>query len=184
MNHKAVVYAEQAHAGAIRKGSKVPYITHPLETALIVSLMTEDEELITAALLHDVIEDAGKTAKELERLFGERVAKLVVSESEDKSKSWSERKAATIEFLKHADKDQKILALGDKLSNIRSTARDSILLGEEIWNRFNEKRKVCHAWYYWGVADALSDLKQFEQYREYICLCRMVFGDSKGDYRF
>lgn len=184
MNHKAVVYAERAHAGAIRKGSKVPYITHPLETALIVSLMTEDEELITAALLHDVIEDAGKTVEELEQLFGERVAGLVASESEDKSKSWLERKAATIEFLKHAEREHKILALGDKLSNIRSTARDSILLGEEIWNRFNEKRKVCHAWYYWGIADALNDLREFDQYREYICLCKIVFGDFKDQYRF
>lgn len=177
MNHKAVVYAEKAHAGAIRKGSKVPYITHPLETALIVSLITDDEELITAALLHDVIEDAGKTEEEIETLFGKRVADLVAAESEDKSKSWIERKGATIKFLGHAHTDHKILALGDKLSNIRSTARDAIILEEEIWNRFNEKRKEYHAWYYWGIAEVLRELAGYPQYQEYVKLCQLVFGN-------
>ena len=177
MNHEAVVYAEKAHEGAIRKGSKVPYITHPLETALIVSLITDDEELVTAALLHDVIEDAGKTVEEIEILFGKRVAGLVAAESEDKTKSWIQRKGTTIDFLSQAHTDHKILALGDKLSNIRSTARDAILLEEEIWNRFNEKRKEYHAWYYWGIAEALKELACYPQYQEYIKLCQMVFGD-------
>ena len=56
---EAVAFAMKAHEGAFRKGTKVPYIVHPLETAVIVSMMSEDEELVCAAILHDVVEDAG-----------------------------------------------------------------------------------------------------------------------------
>lgn len=179
MIQEAIDYAAKAHEGAVRKGSLIPYITHPLEAAVIVSLMTTDEELIAAALLHDVIEDAGKSGEELEAIFGHRVASLVMSESEDKSKSWLERKTATIEGLRVADRDQKILALGDKLSNIRSTAKDQMLLGDKIWERFHEKDMEKHGWYYWGVADALSEMKEYGEYQEFLKLCRLVFGDLR-----
>ena len=95
-----------------------------METAAIVTAFTNEPEMIAAALLHDVIEDAGVTKEELEEKFGSRVAFLVESESEDKSRSWMERKGTTVEHLKSATRDEKILALADKLSNIRSTVRD------------------------------------------------------------
>ncbi|MDO5418130.1 MAG: HD domain-containing protein [Lachnospiraceae bacterium] len=172
---KAAAFAERAHRGAVRKGTDIPYITHPLETAVIVASITSDEEVIAAALLHDVVEDAGVTEERLSEQFGERIARLVAAESEDKSKSWTERKAAAIEHLKAASREEKIITLGDKLSNIRSTARDYLLLGEAIWDRFNEKRKERHAWYYEGMAEGLSELSSYPEYQEYVRLCRMVF---------
>ena len=96
MIERAAAFAEKAHRGVFRKGTNVPYITHPMETAVIVSAFTDDEELIAAALLHDVIEDAGISREELEQVFGRRVASLVQNESEDKSCSWRERKANTL----------------------------------------------------------------------------------------
>lgn len=66
MIRKAAVFAANAHKGAVRKGGNIPYITHPLDTALIVSSLTEDEELIAAAILHDTIEDAGVRSREIE----------------------------------------------------------------------------------------------------------------------
>lgn len=172
---KAVAFAEAAHRGAVRKGSGIPYIVHPMETAVIVASMTKDRELIAAAVLHDVIEDAGVTGQELKESFGSRITELVLAETEDKSKSWMERKASTIEHLKHASIEEKILVLGDKLSNIRSTAKDYFLTGESFWNRFNEKRKALHCWYYEGVAGQLEELSAYPQYQEYVTLCRMVF---------
>ena len=91
MVDEAVAFAMKAHEGTFRKGTKVPYIVHPLETAVIVSMMSEDEELVCAALLHDVVEDAGVSEQQLEALFGPRVAALVMAETEDKTKSWKER---------------------------------------------------------------------------------------------
>ena len=85
MIEEAVAFARRAHAGAVRKGTNIPYITHPMETAVIISLMTEDEDLVVAALLHDVIEDTDVTPEELEERFGRRVTELVLEETEDKS---------------------------------------------------------------------------------------------------
>ena len=135
-----------------------------------------EPEMIAAALLHDVIEDAGVTREELEEKFGPRVAFLVDGESEDKSKSWVERKGATVERLKTATRDEKILALADKLSNIRSTARDYLVLGDEVWQRFNQKDKEMQGWYYKGVAEALKEFKGHIYYEEYVMLCERVFG--------
>ena len=176
MVKKAAAFAERAHRGAVRKGTAIPYITHPLEAAVIVASITEDQELIAAALLHDVMEDAGVSREKLKAEFGSRVADLVASETEDKTKSWKERKSDTLEHLKSASREEKIVVLGDKLSNVRCTARDYFLFGEKIWDRFNEKRKEQHGWYYLGVAERLAELKDLPPYQEYVRLCQMVFG--------
>lgn len=178
MVDQAVAFAMKAHDGAFRKGTRVPYIVHPLETAVIVSMMSEDEELICAALLHDVVEDAGVSEQELKALFGQRVTALVMEETEDKTRSWKERKAATLKHLETASTDSKILILGDKLSNLRCTARDYMAVGEAVWNRFNEKRKSEHAWYYKGVADRLTELGAYPACQEYFELCKKVFADG------
>ena len=145
---------------------------------MIVSAFTDDEEIIAAALLHDVMEDAGVTREELEDAFGPRVADLVVDESEDKSRSWQERKTRTVRHLCTASREIKILALGDKLSNMRCTARDYLVVGDAIWQRFNEKDKQKHAWYYWGIAHALKELEDHLYFKEYVMLCRTVFGED------
>lgn len=176
MISKAAVFAEKAHRGSVRKGTTIPYITHPLETAVIVSLLTDDVDLISAALLHDTIEDAGVSYEEIEMLFGSRVADLVQEETEDKSKTWLERKTRTVEHLKTASYEVKLLTLADKLSNIRSTARDYLLVGEEVWQRFNVKERRMHAWYYTSMIESLAVFKETPQYQEYVALCRQVFG--------
>ena len=89
---------------------------HPMEAGAIVAGIKYDEELITAALLHDVIEDAPFTANDIEARFGERVLRLVAASSEDKSKSWEERKQAAIDRLSaEVDRDVLIISLADKL---------------------------------------------------------------------
>ena len=65
--NKAIQFATEAHKGAIRKGSKLPYILHPLEAGVIVSSMTNDENVIAAAILHDVLEDTDVTYEELKK---------------------------------------------------------------------------------------------------------------------
>ena len=85
MVEKAIAFATKAHEGQVRKGTRRPYIVHPLEVGEIVSEMTDDEEVIAAAVLHDTIEDCEEVTEEmLRREFGERVASMVAHESEDK----------------------------------------------------------------------------------------------------
>ena len=102
MIDKAIAFATKAHEGQLRKGTNLPYILHPMEVGMIVSRMTDDNEVIAAAVLHDTVEDCDGVSLEMIREeFGEKVARIVTAESEDKAKSWMERKAHTIDFLKN-----------------------------------------------------------------------------------
>ena len=131
---------------------------------MIVAMMTDDPEVIAAAYLHDVIEDAGVRYEELEEQFGKRVADLVRSESENKALTWKERKQATIDRMKQAPKDVKMIAFGDKLSNLRSTTTDYLIIGEELWKKFHEKDKRMHAWYYGSMAESFREFQQYSFY--------------------
>lgn len=175
MIREAAAFAKKAHEGTFRKGSTIPYIYHPMEVALIVAQITDDPEVIAAAYLHDVLEDTAVTEEELQREFGDRVLFLVKQETEDKSRTWKERKEATIRHLEHAERDVKILALGDKLSNMRSTARDYMMEGDTIWQRFNEKRRESHQWYLEGVLHGLRDLEELPAYQELYRLYRFIY---------
>ena len=175
MIQKAAVFAAKAHEGMMRKGSRIPYIYHPMEVALIVAQMTEDPEVIAAAYLHDVLEDTSVTPEELEKAFGRRVLSFVKAESEDKSLTWKERKANTVAHLKQAPREVKLITLGDKLSNMRSTARDYMVIGDEIWKRFNEKNRESHRWYLAGILDGLQELRDLAPYQELNRLYHMVY---------
>lgn len=173
MIDKAIEFATRAHEGQFRKGSVRPYILHPIEVAHIVAAMTDDEEVISAAYLHDTIEDCPGVTKELlAEEFSPRVAWMVAQESEDKTKTWIERKNHTVCHIKDADGDVQKIALADKLSNMRDIDRDYPVYGEELWNRFRMKDKNKIGWYYKGVRNALKDAFNGEPaYEEY---CRLI----------
>ena len=178
MIDKAIEFATRAHRGQFRKGTRRPYIVHPIEVGDIVCSMTTDEEVISAAYLHDTIEDCeGVTEEVISREFSERGAKLGAQESEDKSKTWIERKNRTVCHIKEADPDVQKIALADKLSNMRDINRDYPVYGEELWNRFRMKDKSMIGWYYKGVRDALRDVFAGEPaYEEYCRLVEANFG--------
>ena len=179
--NKALIFAVNAHAGMKRKGTNTPYIVHPMEAVAIVASMTDDREIIAAAALHDVVEDTKYTIDDIKNDFGDKVARLVASESEDKrpelpeSETWKIRKEETLEHLKNASIETKMITLGDKLSNIRAIYRDYQNLGDKLWDRFNVKEKNEHAWYYSSIADLLSDLKEYPAWKEYKELVDKVF---------
>lgn len=181
MVNQAIEFATKAHEGQFRKGTKRPYIVHPIEVGDIVSQMTKDEEIISAAILHDTIEDCEGVTEELLRdLFGKRVAGMVSQESEDKSKPWEERKGATIENIKKAPIEVRMIGLADKLSNMRDIDRDYPVEGEELWKRFRMQSKGAIAWYYRGVRDSLENTFFGEPaYEEYCRLIEKNFGEDE-----
>jgi (p)ppGpp synthase/HD superfamily hydrolase len=83
-SEEAIIYATIMHQGKVRKFGGRPYIFHPLEVAQILSTMTDDEEVITAGILHDIVEDTDGTLGEIEKRFGKRVADIVAADSENK----------------------------------------------------------------------------------------------------
>lgn len=173
MVERAIAFATQAHEGQFRKGTTRPFILHPLEVGKIVASMTEDEEVISAAILHDTIEDCkGITEEIIRQEFTARVASLVAQESEDKSKTWMERKSATIAHLKVAPKEIQMIGLADKLSNMRDIDRDYPECGEELWNRFRMKDKEVIGWYYKSIRESLENsMKDTAAYKEY---CELI----------
>lgn len=178
---RAIVFAVKAHAGAERRGKGFPYIVHPLEAVAIVATMTSNQELLAAAVLHDTVEDTEVTLEEIRAEFGDRVATLVAYESEEKydeknaNESWHARKQAAMGRLAVAPFEAKMVALGDKLSNMRAIARDYAVLGDELWNRFHTNDPREHEWHYRGLAQSLHDLHNTDAYREFELLIEQVF---------
>lgn len=181
---RALQFAMTAHQGQVRKGSSIPYIVHPIETALIAMTLTSDQDVVFAALFHDIIEDTPYGVDDIEAAFGARVAQLVQAESENKRKgqrasdTWRIRKQEFIDSLKHKTKDAKIVALADKLSNMRATYQGYRKNGDRFWDRFNEKRKEMHYWYYRTVADELKEFEDTDAWQELDRLIVAVFGDG------
>lgn len=144
----AIQFASAAHAGQYRKGTRIPYLIHPLRVAAILLEAGCSEDLAVAAVLHDTVEDCFVTLDQIRRLFGPRIAELVAGASEpDKTLPWELRKQHTIDYLQTADADQLLVSLADKLDNIRSIREDLALHGELAWLRFRRGRDK-QRWYY------------------------------------
>ena len=180
---KAIEFAARAHDGMMRKKDKTPYILHPLEAAVIVGSMTDNRDVISAAVLHDVVEDTDITIEEIEENFGARVRTLVESETEDKradlppEDTWRIRKEESLEELKNCgDTDVLMLWIGDKLSNMRSFYRIWKNEGDAMWQSFNQKAPSQQKWYYITIAELTSSLKEFSAWQEYSELVKIVFG--------
>ena len=178
---RALIFAVKAHAGTERRGKGYPYIVHPMEAVEIVSTMTKDQELLAAAALHDTVEDTDVTVEQIREVFGDRIAELVASESDEmpagvsEEDSWHSRKQAAIDRLAKASHDAKIVALGDKLSNMRAIARDYAVQGDALWNIFHAKDPKDHEWHYRGLANSLKELEDTFAYKEFINLINQVF---------
>ena len=179
---RAIVFAVQAHSGIERRGKGYPYIIHPLEAVEIVATMTADQELLAAAALHDTVEDTEVTLEQIRAEFGDRIASLVADESDEtpedvsKEDSWHMRKKTTIDRLSRASRDTKMVALGDKLSNMRAIARDYAVQGDALWNLFHVKERKSHEWHYRGLAEALREMEGTFAYQEFERLINQVFG--------
>ena len=179
---RAIVFAVHAHAGTERRGKGFPYIVHPMEAVEIVATMSPDQELLAAAALHDTVEDTDVTVKQIRAEFGDRIASLVASESDtfdpgvSEEDSWHARKQAAIDHLSAASRDAKIVALGDKLSNMRAIARDYAEQGDNLWNLFHVKNPKDHEWHYRGLAEALRELQDTFAFKEFEQLVNQVFG--------
>ncbi|TAH53481.1 MAG: HD domain-containing protein [Chloroflexota bacterium] len=149
----AIEFAARAHRGQFRKASPLPYILHPLSVARILIECDASEEIVIAALLHDVVEDTNVTLEQVRGAFGDNVARLVQGMSEPNRKdTWENRKRGTLEFLETAPQDILLIELADKLDNIREIGKDIAREGDVVWQRFNRGRDQ-QAWLYEQFAD-------------------------------
>lgn len=180
---KAIIFAVKAHANTERRGKGFPYIVHPMEAVEIVATVSNDQELLAAAALHDTVEDTDVTVDQIRAEFGDRIANLVDAESDkfeagvSETDSWRTRKQQAIDRLATASHDAKIVALGDKLSNMRAIARDYEQIGDKLWNLFHAPNgKADHEWHYRGLASSLAELADTFAYKEFTSLIDKTFG--------
>ena len=183
---RAIVFATKAHSGTLRKKDGIPYILHPMEVASIAGGITTDEEVLTAALLHDTVEDTNVTLDTIKSQFGDRVAALVASETEDKrrdrspAETWMQRKVESLAALRNAvDPGVRVLWLSDKLANMRSFARQYEKEGDRMWKDYNQTDPAQQAWYYRTIEALTSDLKDTNAWKELRALNARVFGGVK-----
>ena len=179
---QALCFAAERHSGQRRKLSDAPYILHPMEVAAIVGTMTDDQEILAAAVLHDTVEDAGVSFDEIVERFGRRIALLVYTETEDKQEdrppeeTWQQRKEETLLVLANTnDIAVKMMWLGDKLSNMRSFYREYLKKGNDLWKIFHQKDPAKQAWYYHTIIGCIPELKEYDAYKEFVELTNRVF---------
>ena len=174
--HKAIIFATKAHEGQLRKGTDVPYIVHPMEVMQILTDNKCPESVIIAGLLHDTLEDTSTTAEEIIDNFGQSIYDLVKNESEDKSKTWKERKQATIDHLANASEEIQQICCADKLSNIKSIYADKLTVGERVFDRFNAPKDQIR-WFYQEVAKALTKIEGYQMKKELESYIAKVFSE-------
>ncbi len=159
----AVVLAARLHDGQVRKGTGVPYLSHPLGVASLVLEAGGTEDEAVAGLLHDTVEDQGGlgTLGRVRAEFGDRVADIVLACSDStvddpsEKADWRTRKEAHLAHLARVDASTALVFAADKLHNARSVVRDYRTLGEALWPRFKGGRDGT-LWYY---AESLRQLR-------------------------
>lgn len=155
---RAVDYARQWHTET-RKGTQIPYMAHLLGVAALVMGETGGpipvtEEMVIAAILHDVVEDHGGKPRldEVRKIFGGHVANLVeglsdtLAEDHDKKEGWEERKVAYLKKLHDEPEEVLLISVADKLYNAKAMLDDYKQIGPEVWKRFKRGRNQ-QLWY-------------------------------------
>ena len=178
---RSFLKAYELHSSQFRKMSSVPYFVHVLDAAKYLMYETDDKEVISAGLLHDVLEDTSFSEEELLEGFGPRVFALVkfctekgnsVNTSvEDQRRTWKERKSRAVSKLIGASEEELLVFCADKVSNLLSI-REDLVHGVDVWSKFNGSKEEVE-WYYSEIHKALHPLKGrrlFSVYTDLMCV--------------
>lgn len=187
---KALTFAIKKHGSQLRKGTTIPYLTHPLAVAALVGESGGNEAEVVAALLHDTVEDGGGSPvlKEIRKAFGPEVAAIVEGCTDDDSGGekapWLERKQKYFAHLVQAPLSVLRVSCADKLHNARAIEMDLREHGASVWERFKADREGT-LWYYRSLARLFSALIQDEPnldpgFRHMIRQLREAVGRMEG----
>ncbi len=161
---KAINVAAEKHLRQKRKSTGNPFVVHPFSVGFILSEFTNDEDIIAAGFLHDVLEDAkGYTFLDMKKDFGLRVAEIVKENSEDKypggvknkKATWETRKKKKLRRLKNASREALMVNAADKIHNLRSIIRNYGKQGEKLWKKFNAPPEKKY-WYYKEAVEIIT----------------------------
>ena len=156
----AFEYAAALHAADLRKGSRIPYLSHLLDVCAIVMRYSGNEDAVIAALLHDAAEDHGGASRlaDIQRNFGKAVASIVeecTDSTTTPKQPWEVRKKSYVKHLPEASRGGLLVSAADKLSNVRAILADHYVIGDDVYKRFKRpKRRTL--WYYNALSKAFT----------------------------
>lgn len=152
---KAIRIAAVAHNAQpqYRKGTKIPYVVHPFGVMVIASGVTQDEDILIACLMHDILEDVdSKIYSETDMIidFGNRVVSIVKDVTKNENEAdWHARSNAYLNHLEHKASDGAVIvSAADKIHNLQSMLIDYKTEGENLWQRFSTKNSADQLWWY------------------------------------
>lgn len=161
INH-AFAYASLHHVGHVRKGTRVPYITHPANVALILVRYGCDDDTVASAILHDVVEDCTAPGhsrelhvQQIEQKFGKIVLGIVLDvtnathDATGRNLDSAAKKDVYLAHLAEASEQARWVCAADKLHNARAILGDLARAEDEttVWGRFNVPRDATVRWY-------------------------------------
>ena len=152
---ETINWVSELHDNQYRKGTYIPYISHPFGVmTLLLKNGIIDEEILKVALLHDTLEDTDIDESEIVDVFGLDIRDFVAFLSEDKSKSWDQRKNHTINHIDDMPIQSKLVLLADKVNNLEMM-KTEIDDGGIDWNKCNKGYKH-QEWYYRRVIEKIA----------------------------
>jgi (p)ppGpp synthase/HD superfamily hydrolase len=161
INH-ALAFAAKHHDRQVRKGTKLPYLTHPANVAIILTRYGCDNDTVVAGILHDVVEDCvrdGYTREMLEQRIGDKFGTNVLEavlaityrkiDDDGVELSGDDRKADYIQRLAVASDAARWVCAADKIHNASSIVADlrRTVDPETVWNRFGGGKSGTARWY-------------------------------------
>ncbi|MGY1696805.1 HD domain-containing protein [Geodermatophilus sp. SYSU D00814] len=163
---EALTYTSEHHRKQLRKGSRVPYMTHLMSVSALVLEHGGSEDQAIAGLLHDAVEDApkgtgGAVLADIRERFGDDVADMVRACSDgldaegNRSGTWAERKRPYVAGLRDKPLDALLVTAADKTHNGLCIAADVRFYGPDFWSTFNASREEL-LWYYTSVERAVA----------------------------
>lgn len=156
---EALRFSSIRHGGQHRKGSSIPYLSHPFSVALLLETDHQPPTVVAAGLLHDLIEDTKTDPQEILTRFGPDVLRLVLAVSEkNREQTWEQRKQMTLQHISSLQFDEVALLVADKLHNLRSIRYDLEMEGMTVWQRFKRPMRD-QSWYYHQLLHAFEPFR-------------------------
>ena len=161
INH-ALAFAAKHHDRQVRKGTRLPYLTHPANVAIILARYSRDSDTVVSGILHDVIEDCvgeGYTREMLEQRIGDKFGGKVLDtvlavtyrklDDDGVELSGDDRKADYLERLASASDEARWVCAADKIHNASSIVADlrRTVDPETVWGRFGRGKAATGLWY-------------------------------------
>lgn len=137
---RAVRIASVAHRSQVRKDGDMPYISHPVMVAIKLLKSGFDDDVVAAALVHDVLEDTEYPAIKLKEELGDNVFNMVKALTHDDSLSWEEKKVKYVESIRVSDDNVKAISIADKIHNAESLLVAYDERDKDVWKMFNRGR--------------------------------------------